>query len=298
MYRHRVFRQFEGAAAAAAVLGQYVDRMSTGTGHQDGPVGPDWREHVETYLADGAWTVLSVGATQVAAWSEGELVIHASGPWDEPLDAIPHTLLPWSWLGVGLEDELGGTSCELHHPLTAALVTTTVEDELISWLEPIGVDTLSVWGVLGSSAGAAHRSVRKQRGQLMVTEPISPALVEEGGDRLSLQRWWDHVLDGIGTKYGLGDRSGVASRAESHAGPIDEDELLLEVGPGVHVPEELLDRISSALIDMGATIDAWNGHPSHVGLPIAGPDLPGYLRRGAEMARAAGFTVTHPPSAP
>lgn len=297
MYQHRVFTQFEAASAAAAVLARYVDRMYTGTGHQHDPVDPDWREHVEAYLTDGVWTVFVVGATQVAAWSEGELRIHASGLWDPSLDDIPHTRRPWSWLIVGLEDERGGTSCEVQHPLTAALLAATDEDRLIWWLEPVGVDTLSVWGVLGSLSGTPRRSMRKYREQVVVSEPISAVLLEGGGDRPGLERWWDDALDRIGTKYSLGDRSGYA-RAEAPEPPIDEDELLIEVGPGGRVPEDLLDRISSALIDLGADVDDWNGYASHLGLPVAGPELSEYLRVGAEMARAAGYTVTHQPSAP
>ena len=118
VYRHRVFHEPVTAAAAAAVLVRYVDQLATGRGHRDAPVGDDWRDKVADYLADDVWTVFLVGGQQVAGWSEGELVVRSSGSWDQPLDDVPHTRVPWSWLLVGLEDERGGGSLEMHHPLT------------------------------------------------------------------------------------------------------------------------------------------------------------------------------------
>ncbi len=186
----------------------------------------------------------------------------------------------------------------MHHPLTEALLATTIEGELISWLEPVGVDSLSVFGILRSASGPARRSMRKLPGQLLVSEPIEPALLEGGGDQPALQHWWSQLLDRVGAKYDLGDRSDLAGRPDAPAIPLDEDELRILVGPGIHVPERLLESISSALIDLGADVDDWVGHAQAVGLPIAGPDMPLYMRHGAAMARAAGFVVLHPSANP
>jgi hypothetical protein len=298
VYRHRVFREPATAAAAAAVLGRCVAELATGRGHRDAPVGEDWRDNVGDYLGDGVWTVFLVGGEQVAAWSEGELVVHRSGIWDQPLDDVPHTRVPWSWLMVGLEDERGGGSLEKHHPLTEAILATTIEDELISWLEPVGVDSLSVFGILRSSSGPARRSMRKLPGQLLVSEPIEPALLEGGRDQPGLQHWWSQLLDRVGARYNLGDRSDLARPPYAPAIPPDEDELRILVGPGIHVPEHLLASISSALIDLGADVDDWVGHAQAVGLPIAGSEMPLYLRHGASIARAAGFVVVNPPASP
>lgn len=295
MYRNRVFREPAAAAAAGAVLGRYVDRLATGRGHEDDPVGDDWRDNVGDYLSDDVWTVFLVGGEQVAGWSQGELVVHCSGVWDQALDAVPHPRVPWSWLLVGLEDERGGSSLDEHHPLTEALMATTIEDELISWLEPIGVDSLSVWARLPYARGPGGRTLRKLRDQLLVSEPIEPALLEKDGDLPALQHWWSQVLDRVGAKYKLGDRANLAVRPNAPAIPLDEDELLIMVGPGTHAPEHLLDSISSALIELGADVDDWVGHPRAVGLPIAGQDIPLYMRHGAAMAEAAGFVVLHPP---
>lgn len=294
MYRNRVFREPAAAAAAGAVLGRYVDRLATGRGHEDDPVGDDWRDNVGDYLSDDVWTIFLLGGEQVAGWSEGELVVHCSGSWDQALDAIPHPRVPWSWLLVGLEDERGGGSLDEHHPLTEALVATTIEDELISWLEPIGVDSLSVWAILPSATGPGRRSLRKLRDQVLVAEPIEAVLLGKQGDQPARQHWWSQVLDRVGAKYNLGDRADLAVRPNAPATPLDEDELLIMVGPGTHVPEHLLDSISSALIELGADVDDWVGHPRAVGLPIAGQDIPLYMRHGAAMAEAAGFVVLHP----
>lgn len=296
MYRHRVFREPAAVAAAATVLGRYVDQLASGRGSHDDPVGGDWRDNVGDYLADDVWTVFLVGGEQVAGWSEGELVVHCSGVWDQPLDAVPHLRVPWSWLLVGLEDERGGGSLDEHHPLIEALWATTIEDELISWLEPVGVDSLSVRAILPSAAGPARRSLGKRRDQLLVSEPIAPELLDTGGDQKALQHWWSQVLDRVGAKYDLGDRADPAVRPDAPAPSLEEDELLIIVGPGIHVPEHLLDSISSALIELGADVDDWVGHARAVGLPIAGNDIPLYLRHGAAMARAAGFVVRHPPA--
>jgi len=139
--------------------------------------------------------------------------------------------------------------------------------------------------------------MRKLRDQLLVSEPIEPALLEEDGDPPALQQWWSQVLDRIGAKYDLGDRADVAMRPNAPTIPMEQDELLLMVGPGLHVPEHLLDSISSALIELGADVDDWVGHPGAVGLPLAGQDVPMYLSRGAAMAEGAGFVVLHPPTA-
>jgi hypothetical protein len=298
VYRHRVFREPVTAAAAAAVLGRFVDHLATGRGHRDAAVGEDWRDNVGDYLGDDVWTVFLVGGEQVAAWSQGELVVHCSGIWDQPLDEVPQTRVPWSWLLVGLEDERGGGSLEMEHRLAAALSASTIEDELISWLEPVGVDSLSVFGILSSASGPARRSMRKLPDQLLVSEPIAPALLEGDGDPLALQQWWKQVLDRVGVRYDLGDRSDPAGRPDAEAVPLDEDELRILVGPGLHVPEHLLAGISSALIDLGADVDDWVGHAQSVGLPVAGPNIPLYLQHGAAMARAAGFVVLHPPANP
>ena len=298
MYQHRVVREPGTAAAAAAVLGQFVDQLATGRGHRDAPVGDEWRDNVGDYLGGDVWTVFLVGGEQVAAWSEGELVVHCSGIWDPPLDEVPQTRVPWSWLMVGLEDERGGGSLEMDHRLAAALLATTIEDELISWLEPVGVDSLSVFGRLPSASGPARRSMRKLPDQLLVSEPIAPALLEGGGDQPALQQWWNQVLDRVGAKYDLGDRSDLAGRRPAVAVPLDDDELRILVGPGSRVPEHVLEGISSALIDMGADVDDWVGHAQSVGLLVAGPSIPLYLQRGAAMARAAGFVVLHPPADP
>lgn len=296
MYRHRVFHEPVTAAAAAAVLVRYVDQLATGRGHRDAPVGDDWRDKVADYLADDVWTVFLVGGQQVAGWSEGELVVRSSGSWDQPLDDVPHTRVPWSWLLVGLEDERGGGSLEMHHPLPESLLATTIEDELISWLEPVGVDSLSVWGILPSASGPARRSLRKLRDQLLVSEPIGPALLESGGDQPGLQHWWIQVLDRVGAKYDLGDRAGLALRPDGLAIPLDEDELRILVEPGIHVPKHLLESISSTLIERGADVDDWVGHAHAMGLPIAGHDIALYMRHGAAMARDAGFVVLNPPA--
>lgn len=295
MYQHRVFREPMTAAAAAAVLGRFVDSLATGRGHRDTPVADDWRDNVGNYLGEDVWTIFLVGGEQVAAWSEGELLVHRSGIWDQPLDEVPQTRVPWSWLLVGLEDERGGGSVEMDHPLKAALLATTIEDELTSWLEPVGVDSLSVSGRLRSSSGPARRSIRKVPDQLLVSEPIAAALLEGGGDQLALQQWWSQVLDRVGAKYDLGDRSDLAGRRPAPAVPLD-DELRILVGPGSRVPDHLLEGISSALIDLGADVDNWVGHAQSVGLPVSGPDIPLYLRHGAAMARAAGLVVLHPPA--
>ena len=295
MYQHRVFREPVTAAAAAAVLGRFVDQLATGRGHRDVLVGDEWRDNVGDYLGDDAWTVFRVGGEQVAAWSEGELVVHCSGIWDQRLDEVPQTRVPWSWLLVGLEDERGGGRLEMEHLLKAALLATTIEHELISWLEPVGVDSLSVLGRLRSASGPARRSMRKLPDQLLVAEPLAPALLEGGGDQPALQRWWSQVLDRVGATYDLGDRSDLPGRRHAEAVPL-EDELRILVGPGMHVPERLLARISSALIDLGADVDDWVGHPQSVGLPVSGPNIPLYLRQGAAMARAADFVVLYPPA--
>lgn len=294
MYRHRVFREPAAAVAAGAVLARHVDRLATGRGHEDDPVGDDWRDNVGDYLSDDVWTVFLVGGVQVAGWSEGELIVHRSGVWDQALDAVPHPRVPWSWLLVGLEDVRGGTSLDEHQPLTEALLTTVIEDELLSWLEPTGVDSLSVWAILPSATGPGRRSLRKLRDQLLVSEPIEPALLEKDGDLPGLQHWWGQVLDRVGAKYDLGDRAKRAVRPNAPAIPLEEDELLIMVGPGIHVPEHLLDSISSALIELGADVDDWEGHPQGVGLPIAGQDIALYMRHGATMAEAAGFVVLRP----
>ena len=52
-------------------------------------MGDDWRDNVGDYLSDDVWTVFLVGGAQVAGWSEGELVVHCPGVWDQNLDAIP-----------------------------------------------------------------------------------------------------------------------------------------------------------------------------------------------------------------
>jgi hypothetical protein len=200
VYRHRVFREPATAAAASAVLSRFVDQLATGRGHRDAPVGDDWRDNVGDYLADDVWTVFLVGGEQVAAWSDGELVVRCSGTWDQPLDDLPHARVPWSWLLVGLEDDRGGSSLGMNHPLTQALSATTVEDELIAWLEPVGVDSLSVSGILAAS-GPARRSLRKLPDQLLVRELIAPALLEGGGDQPALRHWWSQVLDRIGVRY-------------------------------------------------------------------------------------------------
>jgi hypothetical protein len=296
VYRHRVFREPAAAAAAAAVLGRFVDQLATGRGHRDVPVSEDWRDNVGDYLGDDVWTVFLVGGEQVAAWAEGELVVHCAGMWDQPLDEVPQTRVPWSWLLVGLEDERGGGSLEMDHPLKAALLATTMEDELIGWLEPVGVDSLSVFAKLRSASGPARRSMRKLPDQLLVFEPIAPALMEGGADRPALQQWWRQVLDRIGAKYGLGDRSVLTEEPDAAAVSLDDDELRILVGPGSRVPEHLLEGISSALIDLGADVDNWVGHAQSVGLPVSGPDVPLYLRHGAAMARAAGLVVLHPPA--
>ena len=254
----------------------------------------DWRDHVGSFLIGDVWTVFLVGAEQVAAWSDGELIVHRSGPWDQQLEALPHTRVPWSWLSVGLEDERGGTGLDVHHPLTAALVATTDEDELIAWLEPVGADSLSVFAVVSSASGPPRSSSRKYSDQLLVFEPIAQALLEADGDQPAQHQWWSMVLDRIGAKYDLGDRSNFAGRPAAPASPIDADELRILVGPDIHVPEGLLDSISSALIGLGADVDDWVGHAEHVGLPIAGPDIPLYMRHGAAIARAAGYVVLHP----
>lgn len=298
MYQHRVFREPVTAASAAAVLGRFVDQLTTGRGHRDTPVGDDWRDNVGNYLGEDVWTVFLVGGEQVAAWSEGELVVHRSGIWDQPLDEVTHTRVPWSWLLVGLEDDRGGGSLEMDQPLKAALLATTIEDELISWLEPVGVDSLSVFWRLPSASGPARRSMRKLPDQLLVSEPIAPALLDGGGDQPALQQWWSRVLDRVGAKYDLGDRSDLAGRRHAEAVPLDEDELRILVGPGIHVPERLLESIRGALIDMGADVDDWVGHAQSVGLPVAGPSIPLYLQHGAAMARAAGFVILHPPANP
>jgi len=298
VYRHRVFREPVTAAAAAAVLGQCVDQLATGRGHRDTPVGDDWRDNVGDYLGDEVWTVFLVGGEQVAAWSDGELVVHRSGIWDQPIDDVPHTRVPWSWLLVGLQDERGGGSLEMHHPLTEALLATTIEDELISWLEPAGGDSLSVYAIVRSASGPARRSLRKLRGQLLVAEPIEPAILEGDGDQPALQHWWTQLLNRVGAKYDLGGRLDLAGLSDAPAIPLDEDELRILVRPGIPVPERLLYSISSALIELGADVDDWVGHAQAVGLPIAGPDIPLYMRHGAAMARAAGFVVLHPPNNP
>ena len=298
MYQHRVFREPLTAAAAAAVLGQFVDQLATGSGHRDAPVSHDWRDNVGDYLGDDVWTVFRVGGEQVAAWSDGELVVHCSGIWDQPLDEVSQRRVPWSWLLVGLEDERGGGSLEMEHRLAAALLATTIEDELVSWLEPVGVDSMSVFGRLPSASGPARRSMRKLPDQLLVSEPIAPALLDGGGDQPALQQWWNQVLDRVGAKYDLGDRSDLAGRRHAEAVPLDEDELRIMVGPGIYVPERLLESISSALIALGADVDDWVGHAQSVGLPVAGPSIPQYLQHGAAMARAAGFVVLHPPANP
>lgn len=295
MYRHRVFREPAAAGAAAAVLGRFVDQLATGRGHGDVPVSEDWRDNVVDYLGEDLWTVFLVGGQQVAAWSEGELVVHCSGIWDQPLDEVPHTRVPWSWLLVGLEDERGGGSLEMDHPLAAALLGSTIEDELISWLGAVGVDSLSVFARLHSASGPARRSMRKLPDQLLVSEPIEPALMEGGADWPALVHWWREVLDRIGDRYDLGDRSDLTEGPDTAAVPLDDNELRILVGPGIHVPEHLLEGISSALINLGADVDNWMGHAQSVGLPVSGPDIPLYLRHGADMARAAGLVVLHPP---
>jgi hypothetical protein len=295
VYRHRVFREPATAAAASAVLSRFVDQLATGRGHRDAPVGDDWRDNVGDYLADDVWTVFLVGGEQVAAWSDGELVVRCSGTWDQPLDDLPHARVPWSWLLVGLEDDRGGSSLGMNHPLTQALSATTVEDELIAWLEPVGVDSLSVSGILAAS-GPARRSLRKLPDQLLVRELIAPALLEGGGDQPALRHWWSQVLDRIGVRYDLGDRAGPSTRPHAPAIPRDDEELRISVEQGDPVPEDLLDSISSALVDLGAEVDEWVGHPGAVGLPIAGDDIPLYMRRGAAVARAAGLVVLNPPS--
>ncbi len=206
--------------------------------------------------------------------------------------------MPWSWLLVGLEDERGGGSLEMHHPLTEALLTRTIEGELISWLEPVGLDSLSLFGIVRSASGPVRRTMRKLPGQLLISEPIEPALLESGGDQPALQHWWNQLLNRVAAKYDLRDRFDLAGRSDAPATPFDEDELRILVGPGTHVPERLLESISSALIQLGADVDDWVGHAQAVGLPIAGPDLPRYMRHGAPMARAVGFVVLHPPDNP
>lgn len=203
--------------------------------------------------------------------------------------------MPWSWLLVGLEDERGGGSLEMDHPLKAALLMT-VEDELIAWLEPVGVDSLSVFAKLRSASGPARRSMRKLPNQLLVYEPIEPELLDGGADQPALQQWWSQVLDRIGAKYNLGDRSDLKEGPDAAAVPLDDDELRILVGPGIHVPERLLESISRALIDLGAHVDNCVGHAQSVGLPVAGPSIPLYLQHGAAMARAAGLVVLHPPA--
>ena len=298
MYPHRVFREPMTAAAAAEVLGRCADQLATGRGHRDAPVGDDWRDNVENYLGEDVWTIFLVGGEQVAAWSEGELLVYRSGIWDQPLDEVPQTRVPWSWLLVGLEDDRGGGSLGVDHPLKAALLATTIEDELISWLEPVGVDSLSVFGRLRSASAPARRSIRKGPDQLLVSEPIAAALLEGGGDQPALQQWWSQLLDRVGAKYDLGDRSDLAGRPPAAAVPLDDDELRILVGPGNLVPEHLLEGISRALIDLGADVDNWVGHAQSVGLPVSGPDVPLYLRHGAAMARAAGLVVLHPSATP
>ena len=298
MYRHRVFREPVTAAAAAAVLGRCVDQLATGRGHRDAPVSDDWRDNVGGYLGDDVWTVFLAGGEQVAAWSDGELVVHRSGIWDQPLGNIPHTRVPWSWLLVGLEDERGGGSLDMRHPLPEALLATTIEDELISWLEPAGVDSLSVFAIVRSASGPARRSQRKLPGQLLVSEPIEPAILEGGGDQPALQHWWTQLLNRVGAKYDLDDRLDLARLSDAPAIPLEEDELRILVRPGIPVPERLLESISSALIELGADVDDWVGHAQAVGLAIAGPDIPLYMRHGAAMARAAGSVVLHPPNNP
>jgi len=296
VYQHRVFREPVTAAAAAAVLGRFVDSLATGLDHRDGPVADDWRDNIGNYLGEDVWTIFLVGGEQVAAWSEGELLVHRSGIWDQPLDEVRQTRVPWSWLSVGLEDDRGGGSVEMDHPLKAALLATTIEDELTSWLEPVGVDSLSVSGRLSSASGPARRSIRRLPDQLLISETIAAALLTGGGDQPALRQWWNQVLDRVGAKYDLGDRSDRAGRRPAAAVPLDDYELRILVGPGNHVPEHLLEGISSALIDLGADVDSWVGHAQSVGLPVSGPDIPLYLRHGAAMARAAGLVVLHPPA--
>jgi len=137
--------------------------------------------------------------------------------------------------------------------------------------------------------------MRKLPDKLLVSEPIEPALMEGGPDRPALVHWWRQVLDRIGAKYDLGDRSDLTEGPDTAAAPLDDDELRILVGPGIHVPEHLLEGISSALVDLGADVDNWMGHAQSVGLPVSGPDIPLYLRHGAAMARAAGLVVLHPP---
>jgi hypothetical protein len=295
VYRHRVFREPVTAAAAAAVLGRCVDQLATGRGHRDTPVGDDWRDNVGDYLGDDVWTMFLVGGEQVGAWADGELVVHRSGIWDRPLDDLPHTRVPWSWLLVGLQDERGGGSLEMDHSLTEALLATTTEDKLISWLNPVNVDSLSVYAILRSAAGSARRSLRKLPAQLLVSEPIEAAILEEGGDQPALQHWWTQLLNRVGAKFDLGDRLDLTASSDAPAAPLDEGELRILMPPGIIVPQRLLEDISSALIELGADVDDWVGHARAVGLPIAGPDMPLYMRHGAAMARAAGFVVLHPP---
>ena len=184
----------------------------------------------------------------------------------------------------------------MHHPLPESLLATTIEDELISWLEPVGVDSLSVWGILPFASGPARPSLRKLRNQLLVSEPIGPSLLEGRGDQPGLLHWWTQVLDRVGAKYDLGDQANLAVRPDGPAIPLDEDELRIQVEPGIHVPQHLLESISSALIELGADVDDWVGHAHAVGLPIAGHDIPRYMRHGAAMASAAGFVVLNPPA--
>jgi len=77
-----------------------------------------------------------------------------------------------------------------------------IEDELISWLEPVGVDSPSVFGRLRSASGPARRSIRKIPDQLLVSEPIAAALLKGDGDQPALEQWWSQVLDRVGAEYG------------------------------------------------------------------------------------------------
>ena len=103
------------------------------------------------------------------------------------------------------------------------------------------------------------------------------------------------MLDRVAAKYNLGDRANLVVRPNAPANPQDEGELLLMVGPGTHVPENVLDGISSALIDLGADVDDCIGHPGLSSAHHWAGHAPVHEARRSD-GRSREFVVLHPPT--
>ena len=292
VYPHRVFRDTTEVAAAIRILRGHSCRILHGRGPRDIPIAGELADQVDDLLTGDAWAGFLFKGEEVAGWSDGALVVHRSGPWDEALEGVAHSEEPWSWLEVGVSYAWGGRGCDSSDPLVLNIRRHFAEEQLIQWLAPVGVDTLSVWGETVSS----QRSIRKSSKQLMVSEPIVKELLVASPDEPTLGRWWTDVLDRVGTKYHLAERSrsGLSSD-EAPPAPADELELRIELSGDLRLLEALLEAISMELEGMGAEVDDWFESADCMCLPISGPDLPRLLQRGAEMALAAGYSVANPP---